>query len=67
MGPKTSVLETLGHFGGSQLSCLGFFVTYTMDTVSPSKSQGFQVDLLFWTLTAVLCQRESILKDAELV
>lgn len=48
-GPEMSVLETLGHFRGSQLSCLGFFVTYGMDTVSPSKSQGFQIDLLFWT------------------
>lgn len=56
MGSEMSVLETLGHFGGGQLSCLGFFVTYGMDTVSPPKSQGFQIDLLFWTLRAVLGQ-----------
>lgn len=56
MGSEMSVLETLGHFGGGQLSCLGFFVTYGMDTVCSPKSQGFQIDLLFWTLRAVLGQ-----------
>lgn len=55
MGSEMSVLETLGHFGGGQLSCLGFFVTYVMDILSPPKPQGFQIDL-FWTLRAVLCR-----------
>lgn len=65
-GPEMSVLETLGHFRGKSVKLPQVFVTCGMDTVSPSKSQGFSDRFVVLDIDSCAVPVKVCTKDAEL-